>query len=119
MGKRILLNSRVANLQDQSKQRQEKQNRMGRPPLSPDQKLKREMLLEEARIKRELRIAAKIERERTKRPVGRPKKDLVNWEQPIRKKRSHNFFDEDLPKMPIQRPPAIYDNQSYREKYGL
>lgn len=93
-----------------------------KPRLSKEEKKKRaeieRLRLEEREIKRELRLAAKIESAR--RGKGRPRRD-PSLPKPVRirsRKKFDSYYKPDPPKT-ILRPPAVYDNQSIYDKYSI
>lgn len=95
--------------------------RMGRPPLSEEEKNKRAAIKKELedrrRIKRELKLAALQERARLGRPkLGRPRKDPTI----LSKSRSKFYkYNPDSEPVKIKRPPAVYDNKSPYDKYEI
>lgn len=110
--------------------------RMGRPPTGGwEAKEKRDaiekQLVEERRIKKELRLAAQIEEARLKRQPGRPRKKPGDPPTPRRRpngtyyppeysalKNKRDYIEPNLTP-PIVRPPAVYSNPDPYEKYGL
>jgi hypothetical protein len=94
--------------------------KMGRP-VNEEQRKKRleyeRLRDEERKIKKELRLQAKIESARRGR--GRPRiKPGAPKTSPLKRMRPAYSFQPDPPKN-IQRPPAVYDNKSIYDKYGV
>lgn len=112
----------------------ESPKQMGRPPAPIEERMRRAAVLKEMeearRLKKEAKLLEMQEKAKNRRPIGRPPRKADDPVVPRRRANGTYFppefsgarqrvFDvEELPKK-IERPPAVYSNQSPYDKYNL